>query len=147
MNQENIVQKVVVGGVLIHDGKVLILQRNENEGIYPGMWELPSGKKELLEKTEDALVREFKEEVGIEVTVIAPISVFDYQITKNTEIRDSVQINFLVASVNTIEVKISGEHQAYEWIGEADIVRYDLSDATKAVVRKAFSFYRLTHSK
>ena len=84
-NQKIIIQKVVVGGVLILDGKVLIVQRHDNEMIYPGMWELPSGKKELLEPTEKALVREFFEETGISVKIIIPVSVFDYQTEKQIE--------------------------------------------------------------
>ena len=138
-NQKIIIQKVVVGGVLILDGKVLIVQRHDNEMIYPGMWELPSGKKELLEPTEKALVREFFEETGISVKIIIPVSVFDYQTEKQIEIRDSVQINFLVglASVRQ-EVKLSDEHQKYAWVTVRDLGQYNLSEASLIVINKAF---------
>lgn len=49
MITKNIIQKVVVGGVIFNDDKVLIVQRNSNEDIFPDLWELPSGKKEDLE--------------------------------------------------------------------------------------------------
>lgn len=67
MTQKQVIQKIVLGGVVIKDGKILILQRHENEEIYPGMWELPSGRRELLEPSDDSLIREIKEEAGIDV--------------------------------------------------------------------------------
>jgi len=50
--QKKIVQKIVLGGVVIKDGKILILQRHKDEDVYPNMWELPSGKREPLEPSE-----------------------------------------------------------------------------------------------
>lgn len=135
---KNIVQKIVLGGVIIKDDKILILQRHKNEDIYPNMWELPSGKREPLEPSEESLIREVKEETGLDVRIILPFSVFDYQIEKPKEIRDSTQINFLVIPINNGGVKISDEHQAYAWIRSEEIDKYDLTDAIKNVIRKAF---------
>ncbi|MEI8328158.1 MAG: NUDIX hydrolase [Candidatus Taylorbacteria bacterium] len=138
-NQKTIIQKVVVGGVLILDGKVLIVQRHDNEMIYPGMWELPSGKKEALEPTERALIREFFEETGMSVKIVIPVSVFDYQTEKQMEIRDSVQINFLVEPVtDRQDVKLSDEHQKYAWVTARDLGQYNLSEASLIVINKAF---------
>ncbi len=131
-------QKIVLGGVIIRDNKVLILQRHKDEDIYPNMWELPSGKREPLEPSEDSLIREVREETGIDVKVIMAFSVFDYQIEKPDEIRDSTQINFLVASINDKDVALSNEHQAFAWIVKDEINKYDLTEATKNVIQKAF---------
>lgn len=137
-NGKKIIQKIVLGGVVMEGGKVLILQRNKNEDVYPGMWELPSGKREPLEPSEDSLIREVKEESGLDVKVVMPFSVFDYQIEKKDETRDSTQINFLVAPVGKDEVVLSEEHQAFAWITGDEIDLYDLTEATKNVIRKAF---------
>ena len=49
MINKPIIQKIVLAGVVFNkQGKALILQRNDNEDIYPGMWELPSGKREFF---------------------------------------------------------------------------------------------------
>ena len=84
MNKQNKknVQKIVLGGVVIKKGKILILQRHKDEDVYPNMWELPSGKREPLEPSEDSLIREIKEEAGLDVKIIMPFFVFDYQIEK-----------------------------------------------------------------
>lgn len=139
MGDKKVVQKVVLGGVVFSkEQKFLVMQRNENEDIYPGLWELPSGKKEELEEAEASLLREIKEEAGVDVEIVVPISVFNYQIEKPEEIRDSTQINFLVKIKDDQEVHISEEHQNYAWVDKDDLNKYNISDATKKVLLKAF---------
>jgi len=121
----------------------LILQRHKNEEVYPGMWELPSGKREPLELSEDSLAREVKEETGLDIDIIMPFSVFDYRIEKEKEIRDSTQINFLVKPKNNTQVKLSKEHQSFAWISKEEIDRYNLTEATKNVIKKAFDIVGL----
>lgn len=138
MNNKKIIQKIVLGGVVVKDGKILILQRHKDEDVYPNMWELPSGKREFLEPSEDSLIREVKEESGLDVEIMMPISVFDYQIEKSEEIRDSTQINFLVKPINNQEVVLSEEHQAFVWISQNEISKFGVTEATEKVIRKAF---------
>lgn len=141
MTNKPIIQKIILAGVVFNkQGKALILQRNENEDIYPGMWELPSGKRELFESSHDTLVREIKEEAGLDIEVVQPCSVFEYKIEKPNEIRDSTQINFIVTS-NTLEVKLSEEHQNYAWVSKDEINKYGVSDETKKVIQSAFNLY------
>lgn len=58
----------VVAGVLERDGKVLICRRRSDQA-HPLKWEFPGGKLEAGESPESALVRELREELGIEATV------------------------------------------------------------------------------
>ena len=57
------------------DGRVLIAQRPEGKAMA-GLWEFPGGKIEPGEKPEVALVRELKEELGIETwdSCLAPLT-------------------------------------------------------------------------
>jgi 8-oxo-dGTP diphosphatase len=48
------------------DGRVLICQRPQGKQLA-GLWEFPGGKVEAGETPEVALIRELKEELGIEV--------------------------------------------------------------------------------
>lgn len=134
---KKIVQGVAVGAVIVKDSKVLILQRHKNEKTYPEMWELPSGKKEPLETIESALIREAKEETGLDVVVEGIVSVFNYQVEKESEIRDVTQINFLAKIIREEKVVLSGEHQAFAWVGAGDLESYSLSEETKGVIMKA----------
>ena len=57
------------------DGRVLISKRPDNK-VMGGMWEFPGGKVEDGETPEIALVRELKEELGIDTqtSCLAPFS-------------------------------------------------------------------------
>lgn len=134
---KKIIQGVAVGAVIVKNNAVLILQRHKNERTYPEMWELPSGKKEHLESVENAVVREVKEEAGLDVAVEGVSSVFNYQIEKESEIRDVTQVNFLVKMIGEERVVLSGEHQAFVWVGKDDLEKYSLSEETKRVIMKA----------
>lgn len=140
-NLKQITQKIVLGGVVVKKDKVLILQRHDNEKIYPGMWELPSGKREPLEQSEHSLLREIKEETGLNVEILTPISVFDYQIEGENEIKDSTQINFLL-NAKSDEVKLSDEHQAFAWITKKELENFNLSEATRKVILLAFDLLK-----
>jgi len=53
------------------DGSFLLAQRPEGK-IWAGYWEFPGGKLEAGETAREALVRELREELGIEVTTAYP---------------------------------------------------------------------------
>src|SRR3989344_5607741 len=91
---KNIIQKIVVAAVILHKNKVLLLQRSEKE-TFPGLWELPSGRRESLESSVQAIKREVREETGLTVEVMAPIITFEYFVKKDNFIKDTTQINFL----------------------------------------------------
>jgi 8-oxo-dGTP diphosphatase len=57
------------------DGRVLIAQRPAGRPMA-GLWEFPGGKVEAGERTEDTLMRELKEELGIVVdeACLAPLA-------------------------------------------------------------------------
>lgn len=68
--------KVGVGGVLLDDRKVLLLlRRNPPEAEF---WSLPGGRVEFMERVEDAVVRELKEELGIVVEIESLLCVTDH---------------------------------------------------------------------
>jgi len=47
------------------DGRILMSQRPEGKD-FAGKWEFPGGKMEALEKPEQTVVRELREELGVE---------------------------------------------------------------------------------
>lgn len=52
--------------VIERDGKILIAQRCPGDS-FAGFWEFPGGKREPEESMEACLVRELREEMGIEI--------------------------------------------------------------------------------
>jgi 8-oxo-dGTP diphosphatase len=66
---------VVAVALVDADDRVLIAQRPQGKAMA-GLWEFPGGKLEPGERPEDALIRELREELGIEVRApcLAPLS-------------------------------------------------------------------------
>lgn len=68
---------VLVAAVALidRDGRVLLAQRPEGKSMA-GLWEFPGGKVEPGESPEQALVRELREELGIDTwnSCLAPLS-------------------------------------------------------------------------
>ena len=65
-------------GVLIKDGRVLLL-KHEGLGTQGFLWSFPGGGLEFDESLEQCLVREFKEETALNVTVSAFLFLNEYQ--------------------------------------------------------------------
>lgn len=63
MNQKLVL--VAAAALFDPDGRVLLAQRPEGKAMS-GLWEFPGGKLEAGESPETALVRELREELGIE---------------------------------------------------------------------------------
>lgn len=68
---------VGVGAIVLHEGKLLLVKR----GVEPAMgkWSIPGGVVELGEEVRDAVLREVKEECGldIELETDRPMDVLD----------------------------------------------------------------------
>jgi 8-oxo-dGTP diphosphatase len=61
-------RKLVVAGLIVGEGQCLITQRRADQTL-PLQWEFPGGKVEPGEAPVAALVRELREEIGVEVAV------------------------------------------------------------------------------
>ncbi|MFF7166087.1 (deoxy)nucleoside triphosphate pyrophosphohydrolase [Streptomyces sp. NPDC008086] len=62
-------EQIVVGAALLDAGRLLAARRSAPEGLA-GRWELPGGKVEPGEAPEVALVRELREELGVDAEVV-----------------------------------------------------------------------------
>jgi len=71
--------EVAVGVLLRPDGQFLLTSRPAGK-VYAGHWEFPGGKVEAGETVEQALARELREELGIEIGGAQrwKVEIFDY---------------------------------------------------------------------
>ena len=98
-----------VVAAVIHDGKrVFATQRGY--GAYAGGWEFPGGKIELGETPEQALVREIREELAIEIQVDRHIYTVNYRYPEF----DLTMQCFLCTIENGSPTLL--EHSAAQWV-------------------------------
>jgi len=98
------------------DGKVLLFRRAQG-AKNQGLWEFPGGKVQDGEGPKEALQREIREELSVEVVVGAPLTM-----VRN----DQVELHpFFVESFsgNNCELK---EHDTLQWVGLSDLQEMDL---------------------
>lgn len=60
--------RIIVHTLINIDGKYLVTKRSENESTYPNYWDIPGGLVEYGELPKDAVIRETKEEVNLNIT-------------------------------------------------------------------------------
>jgi 8-oxo-dGTP diphosphatase len=66
---------VGVGGVVVHDNRVLLVQRGHEPAL--GQWSIPGGLIDVGETLREAVIREVREETGLEVEPIELIELLD----------------------------------------------------------------------
>lgn len=69
---------VVAVGVLIDDEGRVLVSRRAADAHQGGLWEFPGGKVELNESVADALSRELREELGIEINTSEPLMTIEH---------------------------------------------------------------------
>ncbi len=69
---------VVVGAVLVQNGKIFAAQRGPQMGLA-GLWEFPGGKIEAGESPQEALIREIREELACEIQVNDFVTTTDHE--------------------------------------------------------------------
>lgn len=124
------VQQQVVGAVIDHNGRVLLLRRPADD-FRGGTWELPSGKVESGEGLQAGLFREVTEETGLVVSGITSyLGAFDYTSGSGRHTR---QHTWSVTVEHGDDVRLT-EHDAYAWAGSDD--DYPVSAEVQALITK-----------
>jgi len=127
---------MVGAGALIHKGgKVLLVKRNNEPN--KGRWALPGGLVELGEKVEDAVRREVKEEVGLDVKLEKLLDVRDdihYDGTSRVKYH-YVLVDYLAAPAGG-DLRLNRESGDFRWFNPGEVSRINASQNTKDVVKR-----------
>lgn len=120
---------VVAAAVLFHEGRVLLTRRMEGAHLA-GMWEFPGGKVEEGEDPAFTVVRECREECGIELAVDDILDV-----TFHRYPRKDVLLLFYACRLVSGEVQHLGVAD-HAWVRPGEIRRYPLPPPDERVVAK-----------
>ncbi len=126
---------IAVGVIQNPDDDFLICRKPINRGVFPGQWALPGGGIEPGECMDDALRREIREEVGIDITDIQPLFFRDGTYPKLSPDGSSKNIYmiFLIFTCRACskDVVIGEEFEAAAWVKSEDLANYDMNVETR----------------
>jgi 8-oxo-dGTP diphosphatase len=118
----------VVAAIIINEDKVLATQRAD--GDFKGGWEFPGGKIELGECSEDALKREIKEELNLEIQV-------DYYLetVKHDYPKFRLSMDCFVCSLVSGDLQLV-DHMAARWLDKNNLDTVEWLPADVGIVEK-----------
>ena len=126
----------VVAAVIEHEGRYLITQRNVN-AVLPGLWEFPGGRVEAGESETDALLREVKGRIGVEVVVGPKLGEHLHEYT-------DYQVQLTMYSC-----KLPAEARPYpatvadlRWVTSREFLDYDFPPADEKTMSKLLGLVR-----
>lgn len=129
--------------ILNPEKKFLLIQRAPKDDSLPGFWELPSGGIDKGEDMETSVIREVKEESGIDISNenLKLVDSESYSFTKeNGDLKNVTETTYLVSLDKTPEVILSNEHVNYQWVSllELEDVFEDKEDLIYKRVNRIF---------
>ena len=107
----------VASGIILKDNRVLIGLRSKNDQ-GGGLWEFPGGKIELEESGKDAVIRELKEELGINASVKQKVMQYVHRHQNILYDISFFEINSFIG-----EVKMN-VHDDIRWVGLSSLKDY-----------------------
>ena len=112
----------VAAALVFHGGKLLITQRYADAHLG-GLWEFPGGKLEPGETFEAGLVRELREELGIEVAVGKLLEDVTHQYAEK-----AVHLRFYLCRLQQGEPQALG-CPAFQWVDANELAAYSFPAA------------------
>lgn len=120
---------VVAAAVIERGGRVLACRRKADRAAG-GKWEFPGGKVEAGESPADAVAREIREELGIDVTVGVELTTDDTSVGERI-----IRLVCLRANLTGAEPTQSTDHDRLEWLKPGEMLRLDWAAPDLPAVR------------
>ena len=120
----------VVAAMIQVEDMILVVQRKEDEKAYKSLkWEFPGGKVEEGERPEDAVIREVKEELQLDINPVASIGrvVYEYP---------DVKVDLTLFHCALIDgLPILKEHNDLSWTDKSLLYTFDWSAADRELLQ------------
>ncbi len=137
--------KIAVKGIIRREGgDILIIRRSNVDSFNSGIWETVGGGMDESDATpQEALRREIREEVGLEVKVREPFNVFTFI---NNEGETKIGITFVCDLIEG-EVILSQEHSEFKWINPSNFYKEESIESLHREIGNYASRFTEDHQK
>lgn len=129
---------------ILKRGKILLLHLPQTKRkVWGNKWGLPGGLLEMNENMETGLLREIKEETGLEVNVEKLFAVSDC-IYNGFVFKDGRKLKARMIEICYVckfvsgKLVISDEHDSYKWASRSELAKLEFSPDTEKLVQKYY---------
>lgn len=118
----------VVCGIIFKEDKILLCRRKAEKSLG-GYWEFPGGKVEPAESERDALLRELKEELSMQVEINKHLKTIIHQY-------ENVQIELIAYGCKFIQADfVLTDHDEIQWVEKRVLLSFNLAPADIPVAK------------
>ena len=120
----------VAVGIIINSKQQILLAKRLEHLHQGGKWEFPGGKVEVNETVSQALIRELKEEVNLDVDTTKPFM----DISHNYPDKHVLLDIHLVTSFRGNAQGVEG--QMIQWVDQRDLANFEFPEANIPIIEK-----------
>ncbi len=120
---------VAVGIIRNAAGEILISQRPDNK-YKGGLWEFPGGKVEASESVYEALKRELKEELNIDIVAAQSWLQFQYDYTDRIVLLDTWNVTEFSG------IPEGAEGQLIRWVSSSQLSQFEFPEGNRFILEK-----------
>ncbi len=114
----------VVAAVIVHQGRVLCMQRGQTKYDYTShKWEFPGGKIEPKETPQEAIHREIQEEMGMDIKVGRHLITVEHQYPDFF-----IRLQCFLCSTGSPDFELR-EHADFRWLRPEELDQLDWAEA------------------
>ncbi len=136
-------QQIAAKAILLDSqGRVLVLQQSGEKTVQnAGRYHVPGGMVEYGESVETALLREVKEETGLDVVVGELLGVYDWQATiRGVQTQIFGVFYKCRCKDDSANIVWSSEHQAYTWVENvSELAKLEVLEPADELICQVFA--------
>jgi len=133
---KNIKVWVATKALVFFEDRILLLRESKkyDDGSNEGCYDVAGGRVKPGQRFDKSLLREVKEEAGLEVKIDKPFFVSEWRPLVRGEQWQIVGI-FFICLANSDKVILGQDHNDYKWVDPKDYHNYPLTDGAKAAFK------------
>ena len=121
---------IVTAAIIFNISKEVLITRRKKGKHLAGNWEFPGGKVEHNESEEECLLREIKEELGIQIQITGPYLATEHSYERGTILLKSYLANYLGGEIKLVD------HDDFKWVLPFQLKEFIMAPADIPIVKK-----------